>query len=177
MHFKNPVEKKPLAEQLLSCNDCNDTHTQKEMVIRLWHLSHSACHSSLGNYQRQQAHPMCCRERVGIVVRTRGEKGVGGVWKEGLEDSFFLPHCYRSKSLNLLTLWADRKLSHLTSCFLFTKIAVLFKLLSQCVPLFVCVKQSHPSSIDLWEFSSGYGLICAAGFSQPWCTKILGYLW
>lgn len=116
-------------------------------------------------------------KRVGIVVRTRGEKGVGGVWKEGLEDKFFLPHCYRSKSLNLLTLWADRKLSHLTSCFLFTKIAVLFKLLSRCVPLFVCVKQSHPSSIDLWEFSSGYGLICAAGFSQPWCTKILGYLW
>lgn len=61
-------------------------HT-KEMVIWLWHLSHSTCHSSPGNYQRQQAHPMCWREACRDGGSKRGEKGVG-VWKEGLEDSF-----------------------------------------------------------------------------------------
>lgn len=63
-------------------------HT-KEIVIRLWHLSHSACHSSPGNYQRQQAHPMCCREACRDGGRKRGEKGVGGV-KRGIRGIILL---------------------------------------------------------------------------------------
>lgn len=87
MHFKNPVEKKPLAEQLLSCNDCNDTHTHKKRWLSgfgtsaILHVTHPLAITSANKLIQ-----CAVGKRVGIVVRTRGEKGVGGVWKEGLED-------------------------------------------------------------------------------------------
>lgn len=88
------------------------------MVIRLWHLSHSACHSSPGHYQHQQAHPMCGgRACIGMVggkdVRGAGVEGVKGGIRRITLFSVINKQKFLIKSQNYYLFCGEWRLFHL----------------------------------------------------------------